>query len=372
MTHSILENIAQFQKTVPLAERHLQLQLPQWRTTIRSNSETLLDGLSDYFGESLISESTASADTTLLAYQTKAFVGAGQDWEDWQREAGKQGRKDAFVDIPPDRLIYKVKTGMLFWQKRDCPLALGPVEQHPNQIINFILTQYLNAHLRQGWQLGHAAGLQIHGHGLAIAGLSGGGKSTLMLHLLENAEHFISNDRLLFADSRLSESARPGELWMRGLPKQPRINPGTIVHNPRLHDLIPAQRRAELLNWPVDQLRQLEEKHDADVNQLYHPNCYQPECPLHALIILNWQANSPQATQLNRTTLNQRPDLLPAIMKSAGPFYADAQGHFLPNGAALDEHPYLQMLGDLPCFEIEGQIDFNAAQEQIFEALAKI
>ncbi|QAB15889.1 HprK-related kinase B [Hydrogenovibrio thermophilus] len=371
MPLNLVQQISQFQESTPLQPQRLSLSLPGWTLAIESNSKTLLTTLQHYFGD-LLSESSAQADQTITAYETDQFLNQGLHWEDWKRETGKTGRKDAFLDfdngLEAQRFIYKVKTGMLFWQRHDQPTAFGPTESHPNQIINFILTQYLNEHLRRDWLLGHAAGLQLNGRGLAIAGLSGGGKSTLMLHLLENGEHFISNDRLLFADSTITESARPDELWMRGIPKQPRINPGTIVHNSRLHALIPAERRAELLQLPREELRQLEEKYDADVNRLYHPNCFKAESPLSALVILNWQPGSDDATRLTETTLNDSPHLLPAIIKSPGPFYADRQNVFLPNQIEPDTAPYLAMLGDLPCWELNGNVDFAAAVRLVEEA----
>jgi len=261
-----------------------------------------------------------------------------------------------------------VKTGMLLWQHSEAPLCIGPVEAHPNQVINFILTQSLNHHLRQGWLLGHCAGLEIQGKGLAIAGLSGGGKSTLMLHLMEMGEHFISNDRLVFQNQN-------SQVVMRGIPKHPRINPGTIVHNPRLHSLITPQQKQDFLAMPQEELRQLEYKFDADVNELYGATCYKSETQLSALVVLNWQANSEQATSLRQTTLKESPELLAAIIKSPGPFYADEDGRFLSCEQALEEKletaPYFQKLGDMPCWELRGNIDFQQASQLVIKQLEK-
>lgn len=347
----------------------LILQLNEQIIALETSSQDLRQTLERYF-ECVLCDPIHTPDVIVQAIEAPAYDETQLTWQDWPRPASKSGRKDAiFDDTPEGRLVYKVKTGMLFWQKSTLPLAIGPVRAHPNQVINFILTQNLNHHLRHNWLLGHAAGLQIQGQGLAIAGLSGGGKSTLMLHLLAQGEHFISNDRLL-----LKQQGQ--QVLMRGIPKQPRINPGTIVHNPRLQGLISETARQDYLAMPEHELRQLEYKFDADVNQLYHPNCYLAESPLKALIVLNWQVDSPEATQLVCTNFNEAPHLLPALIKSAGPFYADTNGQFLSRGQAIEENlasqPYLKELGQVVCWELKGKIDFDQAQKLILKQLKAV
>lgn len=357
---------------------------------IHSNSPKLLENLQIYFGrlatiQTRVEKTSTTQTTEFFLYQTEndsavqAFI-QKTPWQDWTREAGKSGRKDVVFDLDLAqecedktlqetlRLLYKVKTGVLFVQPAtpnsavNCS-AFGDIEQHPNQMINFILTQYLNQHLRQNWLLGHAAGLQIDGKGLAIAGLSGGGKSTLMLQLLENAEHFISNDRLLFSPTN------SGDISLRGIPKQPRINPGTIVHNPRLHSLMSESQRATFLAMPSEELRALEQKYDAMVDELYWENCYQAQTGLEYLVILNWSALSTQATTLAQTTLSDSPHLIPALMKSPGPFYSDAQGVFLKNGIIPNPQDYVDLLGEIPVLELNGKVDFAIAKQLVLAAL---
>lgn len=371
MPSHLISDLKHYIASAALVPDSITIALPGFSIEISSNSSFLLKTLKTYFNPVLLPDpSNAPPSLRVVAYENSQFIDRGIQWQDWKREAGKSGRKDSFIDVQEknetQRLVYKVKTGVLFWQKSDTPVAIGPVEQHPNQIINFILTQYLNENLRRGWLLGHAAGLEIHHKGIAIAGLSGGGKSTLMLHLLEYGEHFISNDRLLL---NAQETARPGHFWMRGIPKQPRINPGTIVHNARLHKLISQERRQELLALPTETLRQLEEKYDADVNALYHSNCFKPETELNAFVILNWASDSTDKTQLNRTTLNQSPKLLEAILKSPGPFYSDSDNVFLANQTQPDAADYLNRLGDIPCFELTGKIDFQKACALVLDAI---
>ncbi|QBZ83798.1 HPr kinase/phosphorylase [Hydrogenovibrio crunogenus] len=371
MPSHLISDLKHYIVSAPLVPESITIGLPGFSIEISTNSPVLLKTLKAYFNPVLLPDPIKTPPSLkVAAYENHQFIDRGIQWQDWKREAGKSGRKDSFIDIEEknetQRLIYKVKTGVLFWQKNDTPVAVGPVEQHPNQIINFILTQYLNENLRQGWLLGHAAGLEIQHKGIAIAGLSGGGKSTLMLHLLEDGEHFISNDRLLL---NTQQTARPGQFWMRGIPKQPRINPGTIVYNKRLHKLISQERRQELLALPTEMLRELEEKYDADVNTLYHADCFKPETELNAFVILNWLSDSTDNAQLKHTTLNQSPKLLEAIIKSPGPFYSDSNNVFLANQTQPDPKEYLDRLGNIPCFELTGGIDFHKARDLVLEAI---
>lgn len=362
------------------ATQSLYFQLPSACYHLKSNSEVLMAELTRYFGK-LVSQTTDQpVHQTFELYETRLQTDliAQTPWVDWTREAGKSGRKDAIFDLSYQeqsvRLLHKVKTDMVFIQpaldKTNASqpttlaaMAFGPTQSHPNQIINFILTQYLNQHLRQGWKLGHAAGLQIENRGIAVAGLSGGGKSTLMLHLLESGQHFISNDRILISPNTT------GRLSLRGIPKQPRINPGTIVHNPRLHPLMSDEQRQEFLSLPTEELRALEHKFDAPVDELFWEGCYLAETNLDAIVILNWEPITEEPTRLNITTLEGSPNLLPALMKSPGPFYSDADGVFLENGITPKQSDYLPHLSQVPVFELNGKVDFEKAKALVLRAI---
>lgn len=333
---------------------------------VNCNSALLHTTLTQYFDCVLAPPQTPH--TTLQVVNSAQFMQAGLDWPNWPRPKGKAGLKETTLSLGKQgRLIFKIKTGMLFWQNPTQPLAIGPVDAHPNQIINFILTQNLNLHLQNNWLLGHCAGLSYNQQGIAIAGLSGGGKSTLMLHLLEQGQHFISNDRLLF------KRQANGQVCMRGIAKQPRINPGTIVHNPKLQHLISEQAKQDYLALPNEVLRQLEHKFDAPVNDIFGANCYQLESPLHALIILNWQSNSNEPTKITRVDFATHPELIEAVLKSPGPFYSTPQGEFLSESlaveSALDPTAMMALFSNTPCWQLSGNLDFKAAVKLVKQAL---
>ena len=302
--------------------------------------------LVDYFSEAL-TDTPGALTVHLLPGQS---LGADPAWTDWAREAGKAGRKDAICDLPGARLIRKVRSGVTFVQAPQAAIAFGPLTQNVSTVINFINTQILNDRLRDGWQLAHAAAVAGHGRGLAISGLSGGGKSTSILRMMDiDGLNFVSNDRVLVKDGRAL-----------GIPKHPRINPGTILGNPRLTDMLPPDRQAALRAMPKDALWELEEKYDLMIGEVYGPDRLQYDAPLTDFWVLNWDRTSTEPTDLRPVTLDQRSDLLAAIMKSPGPFYQHPEGQFEPNGAAPQAGPYLAALRGVTVQEVTGRIDFDA------------
>ncbi len=329
---------------------------------VRSGSAELLAELGDYFSHVIGEKVTPDID--ILAIERDAPE-LGMDFIDWQREPGKTGRKDSYVDLPGGRLVRKVRTGMVFLQSERYRIAAGPCRKYINQVVNFINSQYMNWLQNRGWLICHAAGLVYRGKGLGIAGFSGGGKSTLMLHLLGNDEvSYQSNDRLFIR----KESDRT---LTRGIPKLPRINPGTIVHNRKLHRLIPEQQREALLQLPGAELWELEEKYDVHIDQVYGPGRIVPEARLAAFLILDWRRDAGLELQVERVDLVAQRTLLSALMKSSGPFYQYPDGTFQEDTAGFDESAYLDALENTPVYVARGRVDFSAMSDRcLLELLA--
>jgi len=164
---------------------------------------------------------------------------------------------------------------------------------------------------------------------------------------------FVTNDRLMVR----ADAPVPTAL---GIPKHPRINPGTILHNPRLHPGLTPERLAELAAMPSEDLWHLEEKHDLIVPKIYGSGRLQLSAPLTDFWVLNWRRDSALPISVSDVVLSDRPDLLGAIMKSAGPFYADAAGHFITDQTPLDPAAYLATLRNLRVCEVTGRVDFDA------------
>jgi len=344
-----------------LCDQALYLALGECTLCVRSNSSEHIEQLTRYFSH--VAGPAKTPDIEVIAIERNE-PDLGIEFIDWKREPGKSGRKDSYVDFSGGRLVRKVRTGMVFLQSETQRIAAGPCINYDNQVINFINAQYMNWLQNRGWLICHAAGLVEHGRTLGIAGFSGGGKSTLMLHMMENPEvNYLTNDRLFIR-------AKDAGVEAAGIPKLPRVNPGTIVHNPRLQELIPAAQRETLLAMPNEQLWELEDKYDVLIDQVYGPDRFTVEKPLGAFLVLNWKRNSGQPLKLQQVDLSERRDLLTkAIMKSPGPFYQFTDGSFFNDDMQLNEQAYLDTLANIPVFEVSGGIDFDAMAGRINELL---
>ena len=325
---------------------------------IRSNSTSFLQQLENYFAHVVVD--SCQTDVIVEAYDTE-IIELDLEWQDWAREPGKSGRKDAYVDLDDGRLLLKVRTGMLFLQSQYAVIATGPCSRLDNQVINFINSQYMNWLQQHDWLICHASGLDINGYGLGMAGLSGGGKSTLMLGLMDNPDvRYVTNDRLFIRREN-------GRVRGCGIPKLPRINPGTIVHNPALHSMIDAKRREELLALPRQELWHLEEKHDVMVNEVYGSDRIEEEMELNAFLVLNWSHETEASMKLKEVDIYERQDLLPAIMKSPGPFYQFSDGALNQDSMQLEEQAYLDALEGVSILEVSGGVDIPLLKKELYQ-----
>ncbi|MGE4553575.1 MAG: HprK-related kinase B, partial [Desulfovibrionaceae bacterium] len=87
-----------------------------------------------------------------------------------QPEPGKTKIKEETADIEGGRVVRKRLTGMHFVFGPEGNLAVGPCRQNPNQVVNFVNNRFIEHLLNQGCLLGHASGIALAGHGLALAG----------------------------------------------------------------------------------------------------------------------------------------------------------------------------------------------------------
>jgi HprK-related kinase B len=309
-----------------------------------------------------ISSNSHAADIDIVAIERDA-PDLDVSFVDWKREPGKTGRKDSYLDLAGARLVRKVRTGMVFLQGSEHRIAAGPCLRYDNQVINFINSQYMNWLQNRGWMICHASGLVRDGRCLGIAGFSGGGKSTLMLRVMDDPRvSYLTNDRLFIR-------AGDGPTEAVGIPKLPRINPGTIVHNPALHGLLAAQQRESYLAMPPDELWHLEEKYDVHLDRVYGAGRIARRAALSAFLVLNWDRESREPLRVERIDPRERRELLSAIMKSPGPFYQFPDGSFLGDDEPLDEAAYLRNLAATDIYEASGGVDFDALTRHCLDEL---
>ena len=351
--------------TLSLTHQHfthaISVLFEQCHYRIHSNSMSLLTALEDYFAGYLNTADTAKVNVYLFDDTVRSV---DIPWQNWTAEAGKTRLKEQYYDAEDGRWIHKYKTGMVLFQHLTSPVAVGPCQQHLSQTVNFIINQHIN-HLQQhGGLICHAACLSIQQQGVAIAALSGGGKSTTMLKLMElNDSQFVSNDRLFLSSD--------GEgVIAKGVAKQPRVNPGTLLHNPRLRSILPEARQVELQKLSPEDLWQIEEKYDVMVAQYYGEDKLGHQTPLHHVVLLNWQPGSCAPVVINQISLNDKPELIPAIAKSPGSFYQNAQGEFLKSAMVPENSRYQQILGQTRVWEVSGGANFETLIPLLTETLA--
>ena len=331
----------------------LTLCLDGFRCRVTSNSDALIETLRCYF-QSLVSLEDHPPQVTIEAVDC-APVLDDLNWQDWAREPGKTGRKEAYIDLAYGRIVRKVKTGLILYQTNDRKMAIGPCLANPNQVINFINVCYMNALEHRDFLICHAAGCHYQGRTMAFAALSGGGKSTLMLKCLHDPDmDFLTNDRLLIKQQGKHVIAA-------GVPKLPRVNPGTLLHNPALRSLLPADRQAELAAMPTEALWELEEKYDVDIDAAYGKHRIQLNGALSGVMILNWDRRSVEPTHIEAVNLETHQGLLDALMKSSGPLYISPEGRPRTAHTPVDPDGYLRILGSIPVFEVTGRVDFEKA-----------
>jgi HprK-related kinase B len=335
----------------------IRLTFAELSITVHSNEAMLLAALADYY-RSYLKTNTSATSLDLYVIE-QSVIGDDLDWLEVPREADKQGRKEGFLDVADGRWIKKFKTGMAFLQRREKAIAVGPCVTNLAQIINFINNQFLNHYLRQGFTLGHASAFSVKGDVTAIAAGSGGGKSTLMLRCLENSERdFLTNDRILLKKTEQGTSAI-------GLPKLPRVNPGTLLHSDRLRHILPEPRQAALRQMPRNELWSLEEKYDVQIEDDYGENRVQLAGNLARLIMLDWSLDSSEPTQIERVNLLQQADVIEGLRKRPGPFYQDQDGAFADLTAIDSVTHYVSELDNVDVYRLTGKIDFDRAYDLI-------
>jgi HprK-related kinase B len=322
---------------------------------VRANKPELQAAVRGYFCDFLAPLNSADLVVRVIDAPTpKLDLPFKTDWP----APGKTKIKNEYVDFPDGRLVRKCLTGFHAFFGPGISLACGPCLANMNQTVNFVVHRFIQWQLERKHLVGHAAAVSLSGKAFAIAGLSGRGKSTLALHMLHRGLDFISNDRILVARQD------DGHV-VRGVPKLPRVNPGTILTTPGLEHLVTNEQKTNWQSLAPDDLWHLEEKYDVFIDQCYGPGRFKLHAALMGLVILTWNRDG-GPPRLEEVRLEDRADLLEALRKPVGVFFAGKEGQEPP-----DQSPeaYLRLLQGCPVYEIAGGIDFSAAAEMLIEKL---
>jgi HprK-related kinase B len=336
--------------------RALDLALGDFRVRVKSNQDQVLGGLAHYFGP-FVSTRGDGAHLEVTALQMPA-PRLDAELIVKQPDPGKNKIKEEYLDLADGRVVAKRLTGMLFVFSGQSHFALGPCLENLNQVVNFVNNRHIQWELDRGALLAHAAAVCSSRLGMAMAGFSGMGKSTLALHLMSRGLDFVSNDRLMIRRDLQG-------VGMAGVAKLPRINPGTALNNPDLAGVLSAQEREQFQALAPDELWCLEHKYDVFLEDCFGPDRFRLRGGLHALVLLNWQRGQ-GAPVLRDVDLAERLDLLGAFKKEPGLFY-------LPPDPGPDhsDQAYLTALAGVRVIEISGGVDFQAAADACLNILER-
>jgi len=329
------------------ADANLYLTMGNATIDVRSNSLALLTKLNTHFKEFIGPKK--HADITIFALEGKPEP-IPFTLSEKQPDPGKTKIKEEFIDLQEGRIVRKRLTGMVLFFDGTHHVAFGPCLANVNQVVNFINNRFIEWMLKRNSLLAHAAGIFAQNRGLALAGFSGSGKSTLALQLLCSGATFVSNDRLLI-------QRHPDGLRMYGIPKHPRVNPGTILSLDFLHGVMTDEDREAAGKLDTDALWNLESKHDVIVHEHFGPDKFKLAAPMHGLLILNWK-RMPQPLVISEIDIAVRRDLLDAFIKSPGLFFLPEADEPVPDFSARH---YIAMLAGCRVFEATGGVDFSGA-----------
>lgn len=334
--------------------RILKLSLAGLVLGVMSNEPKILEGLADYFGVFVCKDDMPEHMLIVAIEGPAPTIARGLVVK--QPDPGKNKIKEEYLDLADGRLVRKRLTGMCFAFGGDLHWAVGPCLANLNQVINFVNNRQIQWELDRGALLAHAAAVAKGDSGLALAGFSGMGKSTLSLHLMSAGLTFVSNDRLLFR-------REGGQTQMMGVPKLPRINPGTALNNPDLATVMPPEDRETFSRLTGSEIWDLEHKYDVDIEGCFGGDRFHLEADMAALGILNWQRDG-QPLTVRQVDLSQRLDLLAAFEKEPGLF-------FLTPSPVPDygDQAYLRELAGVKVFELTGGINFQAAVDELMSQL---
>jgi HprK-related kinase B len=274
--------------------------------------------------------------------------------------AGARRVKEAVRDVEGGRLIAKRQTGVVMGLRPGRAWAIGDLRANLNQAVNLVNACYAKTVLTRGYVMLHASAVARDGRAIVFAGVPGAGKSTAALHLVEAGWRFVSNDRVL---ARADED----DVDVRGYPKQPRVNPGTLVGHPRLAALLKPEERETLAAMDRRALWDLERKSDVDLDAIYGGGTVQLGARMHALVLLTWRLEG-RGIAVRRLTVGEALAKARVFEKDLGVFDPDR----VVVGRAGDEsvERYRDVLERVPIVEVSGAPDFGALARLAGDLLA--
>lgn len=323
---------------------------------VKTNDPEIATSLASYFRPFVIGGAPPAAEVSLI----QGALPIAGEFVDVVRDGGRRP-KEATRDVPGGRLVLKRATGVLIGLWPGGAFAVGDIRTHLNQGINLVNNCYAKVVLRRGHVLLHASAVTCKERTAVLAGPPGAGKSTSALHLVEAGFRCLSNDRVM---------AKPmGDMVEAlGYPKQPRVNPGTLIGHPRLSTLLDPADRAALLALAAGDLWNLERKSDVDLDSVYGDGTVELRGRMEALVLLRWRRDG-QGLDVRRLSVDEALAALPLVEKNLGAFDLDRS----PGTGITDAEraSYRELFGRVTVVEITGRVDFTGLVAVVDDLLSR-
>ncbi len=291
--------------TSTIAPTVLHLRFDEIAVEVVAPNARLVRRLADYF-QDFVSQTAAAgkpSSLTLVDGETPAIDVPLTTWD-------ARG-KESFADNDGERIVRKDRTGVVIrLHGRDWHME-GPLSRNFSQVVNAIGAMFGIRALNRGGAMLHASYVARDGRGLAVIGQSGAGKSSVAVRLLERGFDFVSNDRLIV---ERSGSAILGT----GLPKLPRVNPGTLLGGEGTSRVLDEVTRRRYSAMPREELWKVEDKYDLDVSATLGRR-WLLAAPVAAILVLDWRLGG-KGLAVTRLQPGQAVYALRGVIKDFGCF----------------------------------------------------
>jgi HprK-related kinase B len=253
--------------------------------------------------------------------------------------------KASYYDCEGVRCIRKNRTGVGHYVAGGKFYAVGDLLRYPMQLLNLVSSAYGQRLRELGYAALHASCVARRGQALVFAGNSGSGKSSTALAAMESGCDFVSNDRTFL------RRAGDGSIEVAGVPKWPRVNPGTLLANHRLRRLLAPDKRAEYAKMDPADLWDVEDKHDVPVESVYGQGHLALNARLKTLFLLTWRPSG-HGLSVEPAPGDRLPELVTPYLKTD---IYDTSDRGLPSPEAL-----AALLRDADVRLVSGRTDIPA------------